>query len=132
MKRYRQKIAVALIVLVSLWAILSAALFARDYRSLHRGGFMPGPREFQRPHRPLGASDLSRISSWMTFAFLEKAFVLPPGYLKDGLGITDPRYPNLTIASAAKGKGQDPDTLLLATRALLASYLSLSASSTPR
>jgi hypothetical protein len=41
--------------------------------------------------------DVASIDDWMTFDYLNLVFKLPPTYLKDYLGITDARYPRLSI-----------------------------------
>ena len=53
-------------------------------------------------HGPLGSSNVSVISPWMTFSYVNIIFKLPPLYLESALNISDSQYPNLIIARYAK------------------------------
>jgi hypothetical protein len=58
----------------------------------------------------------------MTFDFLDKSFGLPPDYLKKGLGITDKKYPNITIDSWAKNTQENPGAMLEKTKKLIQDF----------
>lgn len=58
-------------------------------------------------HRPLNTQDLSYVSSWMTFDYLNKVFNLPFPYLKDSLSLNDKKYPFITIKQYADKNNLD-------------------------
>lgn len=60
-------------------------------------------------HRSLNTQDLSYISAWMTFDYLNKVFNLPFSYLKDSLFIQDQKYPFITIKQYVKRNNLDVD-----------------------
>ncbi len=53
-----------------------------------------------------------QIRSWMTFRYINLIFGLPPEYLQTLLGVTDKRYPNVSVGSLAKQQGVSPALLL--------------------
>ncbi len=59
---------------------------------------------------------------------------MPPGYLKVQLGVTDPRYPRLSLSSYAKSQHISSETITIeaeaAIRAYFANATSTSATST--
>ena len=55
-----------------------------------------------RNHSALSAKDVSYISSWMTFDYINKIFKLPPAYLKQTMAINNPTYPLITINQYAR------------------------------
>lgn len=52
------------------------------------------------------------IQPWMTFDYINFVFKMPPSYLKNILGITDTRYPNIRIDRYAKIYQIDQTVLL--------------------
>ena len=56
---------------------------------------------------PLSVKDTDIIQTWMTFDYLNRAFRLPPDYLRSSLNISDPNYPHILIGRYAKHEGID-------------------------
>lgn len=110
-KKYIKYILVALgIVLI----ILCVALFL-EYRNLRRSQIIRAHGwqfPFAQNHKPLTSSDVNLIRSWMTFDYLNKAFNLPPEYLKTQLSISDIHYPRLSLSHYVKNHNIDADTFL--------------------
>lgn len=98
----RRKIVNTLIIVLSLIFLLALVSFVRDFLFLNKQGFL---EPSGRHHENFQVQDVER---WMTFAFLNRIFGLPPEYLKEELEITNKHYPNLTIKSWAKEKNVDP------------------------
>jgi hypothetical protein len=42
------------------------------------------------------------VQAWMTFDYLNRVFALPPNYFQETLGITNPRYPEISIRQYAQ------------------------------
>jgi hypothetical protein len=61
-------------------------------------------QESIRTHRrkPPTVNDLTYLSSWMTFDYINKLFNLPETYLEQSLQVNDPKYPFLTVEQYAK------------------------------
>ncbi len=131
-KKHKDKILVTLLVVSFSWAILSAFMFFSDYERLHRGGFLPGPHSWgpqTRNHVP-SEKDVERLKPWVTFAFVNKVFKLPPEFLKEALHITDTKYPNLTVEAVAKSQHVDSAILLQTLKTTLSARMLLSATTT--
>lgn len=79
--------------------------------------------------QPILIEDISRISSWMTFDYINNLFNLPQTYLEQTLNIQDYRYPFLTVGQYAKRKKVPVDTLIENIKTSVREYLS---SSTPK
>ena len=99
----------------NIWIVLAVAAFllaifflANIFQDFRRHGFF-GPPNSRNLHKRM---DLSEIRGWMTFDFINKAFVLPPDYLKSELGITDKKYPNITVDGWAKNNQESSSALL--------------------
>lgn len=45
----------------------------------------------------LDRSNVTPIKDWMTFGYINKIYNLPQDYLKDKIGITNKKYPNMLI-----------------------------------
>ena len=94
-------LAVALVVLVF--------FFVAQYLALRRARIVT-MRELwtsafiQRHGTPL-PGEAALISPWMTFGYVNDAFLLPAGYLQQRFSIADPRYPMLTLGAYAKESG---------------------------
>ncbi len=96
------KIAIAVL---AFFLIFLCAMFVREYRRLAILDYRINYNLwFQSLHarEPATVADVPFIEPWMTFDYLNKIFSLPPPFLQTDLGITDPRYPRLTIARFAK------------------------------
>lgn len=99
-----------------IWIVIAVTVFflgvfllTHIYRDLRRQGIFFRPIS-QNLHRKKIA--VAEIQTWMTFDFLNKSFGLAPSYLKDGLTITNKRYPNITIDRWAKDTHESPSALL--------------------
>lgn len=79
------------------------------WRSLHGSG-------------PLSVADASSTQSWMTFSYIDRAFSLPPTYLQMNLGVSDSRYPNMTIIEYAKDAGLSPAAALSKVQTAIGAY----------
>jgi hypothetical protein len=63
-----------------------------------------------KQHGPVTANDVTAIRSWMTFDYVNKLFSLPADYLKTQMQISDPHYPQVSLASYAKHNSLDATT----------------------
>jgi hypothetical protein len=68
---------------------------------------LASPRRMRTMLQTAPPPTISEVSAWMTFEYLNRVFKLPPDTLKSALGITDPRYPRLSIHRWAVASGQD-------------------------
>lgn len=95
-----------LITLLILIAFLGAHMYV-----LRSAGHYPW-NEFSKEHRRdlIKEKDVSYISKWMTFDYINRIYNLPDSYLKDIFSIQDARYPFLTIAKYAESVHIDSDT----------------------
>lgn len=84
-----------ILVIAGVILVVSFALLRQEYRQL---------RHLGRHHDPATSGDISSVQAWMTFDYLNRLFILPPEYLETSLGVTDPRYPRLTISEYAEIK----------------------------
>jgi hypothetical protein len=132
LKNQKDKILIVLLVISLAWAALSSFLFFSDYGRLHRGGLLPGRGAWHMPHPPRQATeaDIERLQPWMTFAFVNKIFNLPPEFLKESLYITNEKYPNLTIDAAAKEQRIESAPYLLSLKTILSVRIALPVATT--
>ncbi len=74
----------------------------------------PLSKYFSSGHRrhPVSRNNVSQISVWMTFDYINKVFDLPDSYLKESLQITSKKYPLVTLGRYAKEIGSDPPTVV--------------------
>jgi len=118
---------VALTVTVIAVIILSA-LLVQQYVHIQRLDYIAAHREslLRSLHGsgPLSAADASSTQSWMTFDYLNRAFVLPPTYLETSLGITDGRFPRMTIAEYASDVGTSSQSALMNVEDAIGAYFS--------
>jgi len=77
----------------------------------------------KRQQTTLGLNDLNIIQSWMTFDYLNKAFNLPPDYLKTSLAINNPQYPLLTINHYSHLQATSTAEILSLVQKAIANYL---------
>jgi len=110
------------LTLVLLTAILAVALYSltRNFEIMKLNGEMRMSLRRQSLNRNLSPA---QIRGWMTFRYINTVFRLPADYLKNGLNITDPRYPNLSIDSLAKAQKTDSKPLLAKTVGLIKSFI---------
>jgi len=90
---------ISLALLIVLVVFLLSIFYTQQfwYRPVHR--FFSG-----HIHRTLGVSDVNHIQNWMIFDYINRAFKLPTDYLKNNLGISDSRYPRLSLESYAENQ----------------------------
>jgi hypothetical protein len=72
-------------------------------------------------HHPITIND---IGPWMTFDYLNVVFKLEPNYLKNALGISDNRYPNININMYARHYNIPLQNLLQNIKQAITSYSS--------
>jgi hypothetical protein len=94
---------------VALMAIIAlTVLLFQQYQHIERLGYVAHRQSLLRSLHgsgPLTAADASSTEVWMTFGYINRAFVLPSSYLETNLNITDSRYPRMTIIEYAKDSG---------------------------
>jgi len=101
----RHYLGYAILALAIVFVVLSFVLVV-NYRNLWRST-LTGAREslltaFIHSHGPVTVNDITFVRTWMTFDYINKLFSLPPQYLQSTLGVSDSRYPRLTVSSWAK------------------------------
>ena len=85
-------------------AIVLIVLCAVLVRGFHRASQGIPPSSFvsflsaRRLRGPLPLTDANLIRPWMTFDYIDQLFGLPKEYLKAALGVSDSRYPNLSLS----------------------------------
>ena len=104
-----------LLCLLALSFVLLLWLLWREYRAM--AAIPPGSRmEWMGAgrqgsvHAPNATPDVLR--PWMTFEYVNRIFGLSPEILRDALGITDKRYPKLSIAAYARRIGRSSDAII--------------------
>lgn len=95
--------------------VLLCLLFVREYQRLNRLQLLGAHRFFSSSliHKSLTSSDVSVIAPWMTFAYINTAFKIPNSFLQSTLAITDPRYPQISLAHYARTKNSASSALLI-------------------
>ena len=106
---------------IIIFFILLFFLFLTLIYFVHSLEFSYHSGELNIHHRNQGtlSSQINGINTWMTFDYVNVVFKLPPNYLKDGLAITDSRYPNIRIDRYAKEKGENKLQLLFKIQQLI-------------
>lgn len=64
------------------------------------------------PYSESGTLNIDSIETWMTFAYINFRFHLPPAYLKEKLSLEDKRYPEVPIGRYIKKNNLDPNIFL--------------------
>ena len=107
------KVALAIAIVA---VIILGVLFIQEYRHIQKLNYISIHRQtlLRSLHGsgPLTAADATSTEAWMTFGYINRAFVLPQTYMETNLGITDSRYPRLTITEYAKDAGLSAATAL--------------------
>lgn len=70
-------------------------------------GPLASPRHVRAWRQTMPPPTVDQVAGWMTFEYLDHVFSLPEETLKGALGVTDPRYPRLSIRRWADASGQD-------------------------
>lgn len=108
-QRYLIVVYITIAVLLGIMVYLGL-LLAAQYRYIAREQAVHGKRmqiSNFRKHRTLTIGDVSLIESWMTFDYIATAFRIPVDFIRTALGITDPRFPRMTLHKYAKIYGLD-------------------------
>ncbi len=111
------------LVLALLVAVVAITLYqtVNNFETLRlRGNIQPRRRHNQARL----AANPDQIQGWMTFRYINLVFRLPPDYLKTQLIISDTRYPNLLLGSAAKEQKISSAQIIAKTIAAVKNYLS--------
>jgi len=121
----------AMVFLVIVLLVL-AVFITRDYLSLHRKQLVDAQRvqlsALLNNHHPLTASDVTLISPWMTFSYINKLFNIPPDYLQTTLTISNPSYPQLSLSGYAKHEHINVAVLMNQVEGALYNYLTAATS----
>ena len=110
-------------VLIAAAALLAYALWSLivEFQAFKYSGYL----RRQRAHhlqRGVAQFDAGKIAGWMTFKYINLIFNLAPEYLKNQLQITDKRYPDLPVDSAAKTRKLGPARFLQKTISAVKDY----------
>lgn len=118
MKRRRpsldQLVAMLLCLLALSFALLLCLLW-REYRAM--AAIPPGSRIEWMGAGSHGSAKVPSatpevLRPWMTFEYVNRIFGLSPEILRNTLGITDRRYPKLSIAAYARRIGSSSDAVI--------------------
>ncbi len=83
-----------------------------------------GDTTFKRHHPQPTLGDVTYISVWMTFDYLNKVFDLPDNYLKEDLELVGSSYPFITVKQYARGANLDSKYFLKKVQTSVWKYLS--------
>ncbi len=94
--------------------IISVIFFIREVKDVWRAWIRPhNPiTMFSGSHLPpqkLTIDDIDTIDTWMTFAYINYSFDLPPDLLRESLGIENKRYPKISLGSYIRSEKLDKD-----------------------
>jgi hypothetical protein len=120
-----RKIAIGTIVALVIVLGVLCVFLVREYQNQHAADILRARHVFQRmpePQGPLGANEVTTISEWMTFDFINHVFVLPSDYLKNDLQITNAKYPNISLREYARVQGIDEASVVSRVQELVATY----------
>lgn len=117
-----------ILIFLSLVFVVLVFLLAREIVSIKRADIISIRKiefsNFLKSHSgPLTIDDVSIVAPWMTFDYVNKLFDLPSGYFKTSLGISNPRYPQISISGYAKSEQMNTTTFLSEVQAALRNYL---------
>lgn len=118
----------ASLTILGAFFLLVCVLFVRDYMVLRHSGVLRFHHPRLTPFQQVGSTspvvtNVGMIENWMTFDYINMSFELPPQLLRDGLHISDPSYPRLSIRRAAKESGVSRDVYLAQIRTIIQNYL---------
>ena len=118
------KIALGVAVLAII--VLTVLLF-QQYQHIQRLGYVSVHRQslLRSLHGsgPLTAADASSTEGWMTFSYINRAFVLPQSYLETELDVYDIRYPRMTIIEYGKDAGISQSAALSRVQNAISAYI---------
>ena len=125
-KQTKSYLEIILAILVAILIVLCFFL-AQEYHRLRSLSYMEGHGPLLatlRAQGPLTVKDVGYIETWMTFDYVNHLFNLPSSYLQTSLGITDPRYPRLTIREYLEHESPgETASSLVAVQNAVSSYL---------
>ncbi len=116
-------------LIAGLGIVLAILLFflVRQYQVLRREAILNARESWLmnaiKNHPHLTADDVSVVSAWMTFDYVNTLFNLPPDYLKAQLSVLDAAYPKLTINKFANESRASASSMLAAVQAAIRQYL---------
>ena len=126
----KPKIIISMIIAL-LFFVATSSFFVFDYFHLKRAGMFHAhhPRshlfgglgQMSPPDLPLLIT-VDGIRPWMTFAYIDHSFSLPPDYLKDKLHITNSAYPNVSLGRIARDQKLDPNAFILLVKNGVSAY----------
>jgi hypothetical protein len=114
-------------ILVILLVVEARYFIASFHAQYAQGGLRPEYHHHQRlplvdPSAAHPILTVDSIAPWMTFDYVNVVFHLPASYLKNILGISNPKYPNIRIDRYAKQINMNQQLLLQTIRQYIASY----------
>jgi hypothetical protein len=123
-KKYWSMIAIGILVVL---LVVEGRYFINSFHADYmQGELRPVYRHHQRlplvTPAPSPTRKVSTIQPWMTFDYVNVVFGLPTDYLKNILGINNPKYPNIRIDRYAKQSNIDQTLLLKTIRHYTANY----------
>jgi hypothetical protein len=125
-KQTKLYLEIILAILVVILVIL-CVLLVQEYHRLRSLNYIAGHESLLttlRAQGPLDAKDVSYIETWMTFDYVNHLFNIPPSYLETTLGITDSRYPRLTVGEYLERENPgETASSLTQVRSAVGSYL---------
>ncbi|MCL4405366.1 MAG: hypothetical protein M1361_02360 [Patescibacteria group bacterium] len=115
------------VILLSIALVVLVVFFAIAIVHLKRLEFIDQQRvevsDFLRSHGSLTADDVSLITSWMTFDYINRLFKLPEDYLKTSLSVSDSRYPQMSVYAYAKASHTSTATSVAEVSSAVRDYL---------
>jgi len=129
----KKSLTIAVLIFAILLFLFAAYLVVSNYRKLRHSGVLRQPQYHFRSLRNLyrisgghipSIAEVDSIRGWMTFSYINKVFNLPGDYLKTNLGITDGKYPNITIGKVVQEQKESENTYLEKVKEAVRQYLS--------
>jgi len=129
----KKTLIIAIFIFAVLLFLVGAYLVINNYRNLHKNGVFWRSQNHLRSWRNLyrapnvrapSIAEVDSIQGWMTFSYINKVFHLPADYLKTNLGITDGKYPNVTIGKVVQDQKELESAELEKLKASVRQYLS--------
>lgn len=117
-----EQLIVFLLGLLAMLFVLLVGLLWREYRTVAPVPPRPKVEWVGERGHDLLSEPTDVLRPWMTFEYVARIFALPPQFLRDSLGITDTRYPKLSIAAYARRTGMTPDAAIARIAAVIAAY----------
>lgn len=72
---------------------------------------------------PVSVQNVTQISAWMTFEYINSLFDIPPALLKDALKVENAKYPLITLKQYAKKSNKDIDSVVSDVQKIVQTYL---------